>query len=97
MQRDRASISQSRGRWIMKNFLGKLFPLLSSGHTGCVKIKEFQSYSPGGGGAGEVQTLAKPACDLFLGVASFLFLFFPVGAIRKMKEAECTCLGVAVM
>lgn len=97
MQRDRASISQSRGRWIMKNFLGKLFPLLSSGHTGCVKIKEFQSYSPGGGGAGEVQTLAKPACDLFLGIAAFLFLFFPVGAIRKMKEAECTCLGVAVM
>lgn len=81
----------------MKNFLGKLFPLLSSGHTGCVTIKEFQSYPSGGGGAEEVQNLAKPACDLFLGVASVLFLSVPVGAIRKMKEAERTCLGVAVM
>lgn len=35
-----------------------------------------------------IKNLAKPACDLFLGVASFLFLFVPVGAIRKMKEAE---------
>lgn len=74
----------------MKNYLGKLFPSLSVGHTGCVKTKESQSYKPGGGGAGVVQ-------NLFLGVASFLFLFFPVGAIRKMKEAESTCLGVAVM
>lgn len=62
-----------------------------------MKIKEFQSYRPGGGRAGEAQNTAKPACDLFLGEAAFLFLFFPVGAIRKMKEAECTCLGVAVM
>lgn len=81
----------------MKNYLGKLFPSLSVGHTGCVKTKESQSYKPGGGGAGVVQNLAKLACDLFLGVAFFLFLFFPVGAIRKMKEAESTCLGVAVM
>ena len=44
-----------------------------------------------------VQNSARPACDLFLGVASFLFLFFPVGAVRKIKEMECTCLGVAVM
>ena len=35
-----------------------------------------------------LKNLAKPACDLFLGIASFLFRFFPVGAIRKMKEAE---------
>lgn len=88
---------ESHGKWIMKNYLGKLFPSLSSGHTGCVKMKEFQSCRSGSGGAGKVQNLAKPACDLFLGIASFLFLFFPVGAIRKMKEAECTCLGVAVM
>lgn len=97
MQRDRDSNFLESCGWIMKTFLGKLFPLLSRGHTGCVKIQEFQRYPSGGSGAGEVQNPAKPACDLFLGVASFLFLFIPVGAIQKMKEAECTCLGVAVM
>lgn len=88
-------IFQSHGGWIMKNYLGKLLPSLSAGHTGCVKIMAFQS--SGGGGAGVVWNHAKPADDLFLSAASFLFLFFPVGAIRKMKEAESTCLGVTVM
>lgn len=81
----------------MKNYLGKLFTLLTSGHTGCAKIKEFPNYKPGGGMAGEVQNPAKLACVLFLSVPCSLFLVFPVGAIRKMKEAKCTCLRVAVM
>lgn len=86
---------ESHGFWwvVYEKLLRQLFPLLSSGHTGCVKIKEFQSWRY----KGEVQNPAKVACDLFLDVASFLFLLFPVGAIKKMKEAECTCLGVAVM
>lgn len=37
------------------------------------------------------------ACDLTLSVTFLLFLFFPVGSIRNMKEAKRTCLGVAVM
>lgn len=36
-------------------------------------------------------------CDLFLSVTFLLFLFFPVGSIRSMKEAKCTCLGAAVI
>lgn len=84
----------SHGGWIMKNYLAGFSHCCPVATQAEWKVKNFQA---GGGEAEEVQNPAKPAWDLFLGVASFLFLFFPVGAIRKMKEAECTCLGVAVM
>lgn len=91
-----ASFSRESQWMVYEKFLRKAFPIaVQWPHRVC--DKEFQSYPSGGGGAEEVQTLAKPACDLFLGVASVLFLSIPVGAIRKMKEAERTCLGVAVM
>lgn len=80
--------------WIMKNYLAGFSHCCPVATQAEWKIKNFQA---GGGEAEKVQNPAKPAWDLFLGVASFLFLFFPVGAIRKMKEAECTCLGIAVM
>lgn len=74
-----------------EKLLRHIFPIAVQWPHSVCESKEFQSWR---WWSREVQNPAKPACDLFLGVDSFLF---PVGAIRKMKEAECTCLGVAVI
>jgi hypothetical protein len=72
----------------MKNYLGKVFPLLPSGHTGCVKIKEFQNNKSGGGMAGEVQNPVKLPYDLFLGVAFSSFSFLSRGSHQEDERSR---------
>lgn len=90
------SFSSDHGRWIRNNYHRKVFPLCPMATQGVwnwrtQRPKTRRWYSQGG------TNPDKLACDLFLSATFLLFLFFPVGSIRNMKEAKCTCLGVAAM